>query len=62
MAGCILRLREKFLRGEAAKRGEALASEAESGGTAAELAKLKEQGVEVSVHLGEVFAQKNRRR
>jgi len=62
MAGCILRLREKFLRGEAAKRGEALASEAESGGTAAELAKLKEQGVEGNVKLGEVFAQKSRRR
>jgi len=62
MAGCILRLREKFLRGEAAKRGEALASEAESGGTVAELAKLKEQGVEVSVQLGEVFAQKSRKR
>ena len=62
IAGCILRLREKFLRSLAAKREEVLALEAESGGTAAELAKLQEQGVEVSVQLGEVFTQRNRRR
>ncbi|GAG04728.1 unnamed protein product [marine sediment metagenome] len=35
--------------------------EAESGGTAAELAKLEEQGIEVSVQLGEVFTQKAKR-
>ena len=62
IASCILRLQEKFLRSLAAKRGEVLALEAESGGTAAELAKLQEQGVEVSVQLGEVFTQRNRRR
>ena len=62
IAGCILRLREKFLRGLEAKREEVLALEAESGGTAAELAKLQEQGIEVSVQLGEVFTQRNRRR
>jgi len=61
-ASYVLRLREKFLRSLAAKREEVLALEAESGGTAAELAKLKEQGVEVNVQLGEVFAQKSRRR
>ena len=38
-----------------------LALEAESGGTAAELAKLKEQGIDVSIQLGEVFTQKARR-
>ena len=32
--------------------------EAESGGSAAELAKLEEQGIEVSLQLGEVFAQR----
>ena len=61
-ASCILRLREKFLRSLAANGAEVLALEAESGGTEAELAKLQEQGVEVSVQLGEVFTQKNRTR
>ncbi len=55
---CVLRLREKFLRSLEAKREEVLALEAESGGTAAELAKLQEQGIEVSVQLGEVFTQR----
>jgi len=59
-ASCVLRLREKLLRSLEAKRAEVLALEAESGGTAAELAKLEEQGIEVSVQLGEVFTQKNR--
>ena len=44
------------------KRAGVLALEAESGGTAAELAKLEEQGIEVSVQLGEVFTQKSQRR
>ena len=60
-ANCILRLREKFLRSLAAKRESALALEAELGGTAAELAKLKEQGIEVSIQLGEVFAEEGRK-
>ncbi len=59
-ANCVLRLREKSLRGLAEKRAEVLALEAESGGTAAELAKLGEQDIEVSVQLGEVFTQKSR--
>ena len=59
-ANCVLRLREKFLRSLEAKRAEVLASEAESGGTVAELAKQQEQGIEVSVQLGEVFTQKSR--
>lgn len=60
---CSLRLREEFLRRLERKREQALALAAESGGTVAELAKLKEQGgVEVSVQLGEVFTQKSRGR
>ena len=59
---CILRLREKFLRSLETKQEAVLALEAELGGTAAELAKLQEQGIEVSIQLGEVFAQKGRRR
>ena len=59
-ANCILRLREKFLRDREAKRAEALALEAEAGGTAAELAKLEEQGAEISAQLGEVFAQRSK--
>ncbi len=55
---CVLRLHEKFLRSLETKRGASLALEAESGGTAAELAKLKEQGITTSVKLGEIFAQK----
>jgi hypothetical protein len=62
IAACICRLSEEFFRGEAAKRGEALASEAESGGTAAELAKLKEQGVEPSKQLGKIFILKSQKR
>ncbi len=59
-ANCALRLREKFLRSLEVKRAGVLALEAESGGSAAELAKLEEQGIEVSVQLGEVFTQKSR--
>jgi len=59
-ANCVLRLREKFLRSLEVKRAGVLALEAESGGTAAELAKLEEQGIEVSVQLGKVFTQKSR--
>ena len=59
-ANCVLRLREKFLRALEVKRAEVFALEAESGGTAAELAKLEEQGIEVSVQLGEVFTQRSR--
>ncbi len=60
-ADCVLRLREKFLRNLEAKRGEILAMEAKDGGTAAELAKLEEQGIEPSIQLGEIFSQKVRR-
>jgi DNA primase len=57
---CVLRLRERFLRSLEVKRAAALALEAELGGSAAELAKLEEQGTEVANQLGEVFTQKSR--
>ena len=59
---CALRLREKFLRGLAIKIETALAMEAKSGGSTDDLAKLEEQGIEVNVQLGEVFAQKSQMR
>jgi DNA primase len=55
---CALRLRERYLRSLAAKIEAVLAQEAESGGKAADLAKLKEQGLEVNNQLGELFARK----
>ncbi len=58
---CVLRLREKFLKSLEAKRKIVLDLEREQGGTAAELAKLKEQGIEVSIQLGEVFAEEGRK-
>jgi DNA primase len=60
-ADCVLRLQEEFLKNLEAKRKIALDLEREQGGTAAELAKLKEQGIEVSIQLGEVFAEKYRK-
>jgi DNA primase len=60
-ANCALRLREEFLRSLEVKRGEVLALVAEAGGIDAELAKLQEQGIEVSIQLGEVFIQKANR-
>jgi DNA primase len=61
-AECALRLREKFFRSLTMKIQSVLALEAESGGGAAELAKLKEQGIEANTQLAEVLAQKNRMR
>jgi DNA primase len=61
-AECALRLREKFLRSLMGKIEAALALEAQSGDRAAELAKLKEQGIAVNMQLAEVLAQKSRRR
>jgi hypothetical protein len=60
IAECTRRLQEEFLR--SLKRTEVLALEAETGGIAAELAKLQEQGVEINVQLGEIFTQKSRKR
>ena len=57
----VLRLREEYLRSLERKKEAALVSEAEAGGTAAELAKLEEQGIEASTGLREIFTQKARR-
>ncbi|MBA7630422.1 DNA primase [subsurface metagenome] len=57
---CTLRLWEKFLRNLELKKEGVLALEAETGGTAAELARLKEHGIESSVQLREIFTQKVR--
>ncbi|MBI4186923.1 MAG: DNA primase [Chloroflexi bacterium] len=61
-SGCVARLQEKFLRNLEIKRAEVRALEAEAGGTAAELAKLEEQGIEISLQLGELFARKGHRK
>jgi DNA primase len=57
----ILRLREEYLRRLERKREVVFALEAEVEGAGADLAKLKEEGIEPSIQLGEVFAQKARR-
>lgn len=57
-ADSVHRLEEKWLRNLELKKAEVLTVERESGGTAAELAKLKELGV--STQLGEVFTQRSR--
>ncbi len=59
---CTLRLQEIYLRHLEAKTGEGLALEAKTGGSAAELAKLEEQGIAVSLQLREVHAQKSQMR
>ena len=59
---CIVRLQERWLRSLEAKKGELLAIEAETGGVAAELAKLDEQGIETSRQLREVFVKQRHRR
>ena len=55
---CILNLRKRFLQNLEIKRAEVLLSERELGGTAAELAKQEEQGIEVKTRLLEIFIQK----
>jgi DNA primase len=59
-AACALDLREKYYRSLIRKTGEVLALEAESGGGAAELAKLKELDITANTQLAEVLAQRNR--
>ncbi len=56
-----LNLRKKYLQSLEAKRAERFSLEVESGGTGADLAKLEEEGIEPSIQLREVFAQKARR-
>jgi len=61
-ADCVLNLKKKFLQNLESKIAEVLTLAAESGGTAAELARLEEQGIEVPTQLGEVFTQRSRMR
>ena len=60
-ADCVLYLREKFLRNIEMKKERVLALEAESGGSAAELAELPEQGIEVSHKLRKIFTERVKR-
>ena len=55
------RLKEIYLKRLEAKRSEQLAFEAESKGTGADLAKLKEEGVAAAVQLREIHQQKRQR-
>jgi DNA primase len=59
---CVIRLQERRLRALESQKEELLAIEAEIGGTAAQLAKLEEQGLEISRQLQEVFIKQNHRR
>ncbi|HIE17528.1 MAG TPA: DNA primase [Dehalococcoidia bacterium] len=59
---CIIRLQENRLKHLEAKRQELLALEAETGGIEAQLAKLEEQGIEISKQLKELFIKQSHRR
>jgi DNA primase len=59
---CVIRLQERRLRALGAHQQELLAIEAEIGGTAAQLAKLEEQGLEITKQLQQVFIKQNHRR
>ncbi len=59
-ADCVLNLKKRFLQNLEARKADVLALEAELGGSAAELAKLVEQGIENSTQLGEVFRSRMR--
>ena len=59
---CVIRLQERRLRTLEAHQQELLAIEAEIGGTAAQLAKLEEQGLEITKQLQQVFIKQNHRR
>ncbi|MBI2851314.1 MAG: DNA primase [Chloroflexi bacterium] len=56
----VLRLREEFLRNLERKRAAVFALEAELKGSGADLDKLKEEGIEVSAGLREVFTRQSR--
>jgi len=60
-AAIVLRLQEEYLRSEQGKREAALALARELGGNTAELAKLAEQGTDISDSLKKVFAEKDHR-
>jgi DNA primase len=59
---CVIRLQERRLRTLGSQNQELLAIETEIGGTAAQLAKLEEQGLEITKQLKEVFIKQNHRR
>jgi DNA primase len=56
-ADCVLNLRKKYLQNLEVRRAEIFALEAELGGAGADLAKLKQEGIEPSTQLLEVFRQ-----
>jgi DNA primase len=58
---CVIRLQERRLRTLESHNQELLAIEAEIGGVAAQLAKLEEQGLEISKQLQEIFVKQNHR-
>jgi hypothetical protein len=62
ISDCVIRLQERRLRTLGSRNQELLATEAEIGGTAAQLAKLEEQGLEITKQLKEVFMEQNHRR
>jgi DNA primase len=62
MEDCVIRLQERRLRNLESKMQELLAIEAEIGGAAAGLAKLEEQGLEITKQLQDVFIRQNHRR
>jgi len=57
----VLRLREEYFRSLERMKEAALVLEAEVGGSAAELAKLKEQGIETHIGLRDVFTKRSRK-
>jgi DNA primase len=59
---CILNLKVEYYRNLERKREDILALEAKSGGSAAELAKLEEQGIDNSRQLSKAFTEKSRRK
>lgn len=56
-ADCVLNLRKKYLQSLEVRRAEIFALEVELGGAGADLAKLKQEGIEPSTQLLEVFKQ-----
>jgi DNA primase len=60
-AACVLNLRKKYLQSLEVRRSEIFALEVELGGAGADLAKLKEEGIEPSAQLLEVFRQTRRK-
>jgi DNA primase len=62
LSQCINRLQERRLKTLEAEKQELLAMEAETGGTAAQLARLEEQGLEVDKQLQETRIKQDHRR